>query len=234
MDGCSRSPCPQPACEVAAGTDAGSSDAPAENPLMVLTQILFPKPARKVKHCKVFCLRETITCFSQNSSARRAAHKGSRGCSPVRGGYFSPPLFHMSVGEKTKLVFLRGYGYGTALIPLTRSLGLALSSFTDGRKARRWVPDPTYAGLTCSPAQPRQRQPSLGWWRHRLRGRAAAWEGVCCQPTQSKQPALQVRSALLHSKQGGRCLQAAGLRAAILKRQTHKHLTPASLAGDGK
>lgn len=42
---------------------------PLEKVTNVSIQILFPKPAGKVNHCKVFWLGETITCFIQNSSA---------------------------------------------------------------------------------------------------------------------------------------------------------------------
>lgn len=63
----------------------------------------------------------------------------------------------MFLGEKTKPFFLQGYDYGTALFLLTHSLDLTLSSFADGLKNQRWVPDPAYAGLTCSPAWFHQR-----------------------------------------------------------------------------
>lgn len=61
---------------------------------------------------------------------------------------------------------------------------------------------------------------------------AGSFEG-CLLPSHVDQPGLQVRSALFCSKQGRRCLQATRLWAAILKHQTHTHLTPANLAGDG-
>lgn len=51
-------------------------------------------------------------------------------------------------------------------------------------------------------------------------------------PSPVERPHLQVQSASLHSKRGGRSLQDTGLWV-ILKQPNHKPLTPARLAGDG-
>lgn len=40
---------------------------PRGKPVSISIQILFPKPAGNVNHCKAFWLGETVTCCSQNS-----------------------------------------------------------------------------------------------------------------------------------------------------------------------
>lgn len=138
----------------------------------------------------------------------------------------------MFVEEKTKPFFLQGYSYGTALILLIHSLDLALSGCTDGLKKQQWVPDPAYPWLNLQPSVVSSVPTQCGLVEALAQMTAGSFEG-CLLPSHVEQPGLQVRSALLHSKEGGRCLQATGLWAAILKCQNHKHLTPASLAGDG-